>query len=133
MSEAVQKAIEHWQYIKPIAAFPANQTEYNTLASYLDELLDLCGNNHSHTAWGLINLISTIIAEYDRIHAKTIKATGLDALKYLMKEHNLKQQNMTELGSQGVVSEILNGKRTLNARQLKLLAKRFNVSIETFV
>ncbi|WP_395946981.1 type II toxin-antitoxin system HigA family antitoxin [Caedibacter taeniospiralis] len=50
-----------------------------------------------------------------------------------MKEHGLKQSDMIELGSQGVISEILSGKRALNVRQLKALAQRFNVSMETFV
>ena len=32
-----------------------------------------------------------------------------------------------------VVSEILNGKRSLNIRQIKALAERFNVSPATFL
>jgi len=32
-----------------------------------------------------------------------------------------------------VVSEILNGKRELNTRQIRLLAKRFNVSAAVFI
>jgi HTH-type transcriptional regulator/antitoxin HigA len=34
---------------------------------------------------------------------------------------------------QGVVSEVLTGKRELNTRQIKRLAKRFNVSPAVFV
>ena len=50
-----------------------------------------------------------------------------------MEEHGLKQSDLLELGSQGVVSEILSGKRQLNIRQVKLLAKRFKVSPAVFV
>ena len=57
----------------------------------------------------------------------------LDTLKALMEEHGLKQSDLLELGSQGVVSEILSGKRQLNIRQVKLLAKRFKVSPAVFV
>ena len=32
------------------------------------------------------------------------------------KEHGLKQVDMKEIGSQGVVSEVLSGKRSLNSR-----------------
>jgi len=35
---------------------------------------------------------------------------------------------MQEIGSQGVVSEILNGKRQLNMRQIQALSKKFNIS-----
>jgi HTH-type transcriptional regulator/antitoxin HigA len=38
-----------------------------------------------------------------------------------------------ELGGQPVVSKILKGERELNLRQIKALAKRFNVSPEVFI
>ena len=49
-----------------------------------------------------------------------------------MEEHSLSQSDLPEIGSQGVVSEILNGKRKLNVRQIQGLAKRFQVSPATF-
>lgn len=50
-----------------------------------------------------------------------------------METHNLHQNDLPEIGSQGVVSEILNGKRELNVRKIKFLAKRFNVEPATFI
>jgi HTH-type transcriptional regulator / antitoxin HigA len=50
-----------------------------------------------------------------------------------MEEHGLKQADLPEIGSQGVLSEILSGKRQLNARQIKLLSKRFKVSTAVFI
>lgn len=38
-----------------------------------------------------------------------------------------------EIGSQSVVSEILNGHRQINARQAKALAQRFGVSSSVFI
>ena len=60
-------------------------------------------------------------------------ATGVQALKFLMEQHGLKQSDLTEIGSQGVVSEILTGKRELNIRQVRALSERFGVSAATFV
>jgi HTH-type transcriptional regulator/antitoxin HigA len=60
------------------------------------------------------------------------KASSPELLRYLMAEHELTQSDLPELGSQGVVSEILNGKRELNARQIAALAKRFGVSPAVF-
>jgi HTH-type transcriptional regulator/antitoxin HigA len=48
-------------------------------------------------------------------------------------EHDLKQSDLPEVGSQGVVSEILSGKRDLNVRQMRALAKRFGVSPAVFI
>ena len=45
-----------------------------------------------------------------------------------MEEHDLTQSDLPEVGSQGVVSEILGGKRALNVRQIRALSERFGVS-----
>jgi HTH-type transcriptional regulator / antitoxin HigA len=50
-----------------------------------------------------------------------------------MEEHSLSQSDLPEIGSEGVVSEILNGKHSLNVRQIQALAERFNVSPATFL
>jgi len=53
-------------------------------------------------------------------------------LAFLMEQHGLRQGDMPEIGSQGVVSEILSGKRDLNVRQIRALSERFGVSPATF-
>jgi HTH-type transcriptional regulator / antitoxin HigA len=51
-----------------------------------------------------------------------------------MEANGLKQSDLThELGSQGIVSEILSGKRGINARQARALAKRFGVLPMVFI
>jgi transcriptional regulator with XRE-family HTH domain len=56
----------------------------------------------------------------------------VQALKSLMEQHGLKQSDLSEIGSQGVVSEILTGKRELNIRQVRALSARFGVAAATF-
>lgn len=50
-----------------------------------------------------------------------------------MAQHGIKQSDLHEIGSQGVVSEILTGKRELNIRQVRALSERFCISPTTFV
>ncbi len=50
-----------------------------------------------------------------------------------MAQHDLGQADLKEVGSQGVVSEILGGKREIDARQAKALAGRFGVSPASFL
>jgi HTH-type transcriptional regulator/antitoxin HigA len=59
--------------------------------------------------------------------------SGVETLRYLMEEHELTQSDLPEIGSQGVVSELLRGKRKLNMRQVRALAARFNVSPAVFI
>jgi HTH-type transcriptional regulator/antitoxin HigA len=51
----------------------------------------------------------------------------------LIEQHQLKQADLPELGSQGVVSELLSGKRKLNLRQVRALAGRFGVPVNAFL
>ena len=51
----------------------------------------------------------------------------------LMLEHGLKQSNLTEIGSQGVLSEILPGKYQINVRQTIMLTRCFTISPAVFI
>ena len=50
-----------------------------------------------------------------------------------MDEHGLSQADLPEVGSQGVVSEVLRGRRQINVRQVRALSERFGVSSAVFV
>lgn len=77
--------------------------------------------------------LGSLIEIYEGRNIPEIEGNSIDALKALMVEHGLKQSDLSEIGSQGVISEILSGKRQLNIRQIKILSKRFNVSPAVFV
>ena len=95
----------------------------------------MVSEDESHELIGLVDVVSHMVAIYDEEHYEQLeKATGVDALKFLMEQHDLKQTDLkNEIGSQGVVSEILNGKRQLNVTQIKKLSERFQVSTTTFI
>ncbi|MFA7391115.1 MAG: helix-turn-helix domain-containing protein [Pigmentiphaga sp.] len=62
------------------------------------------------------------------------QAAGLQfVLQFLMEQHGLKQSDLSEVGSQSVVSQILSGRRMLNARQVAALAARFGVGADVFL
>ncbi|OGT61976.1 MAG: transcriptional regulator [Gammaproteobacteria bacterium RIFCSPHIGHO2_12_FULL_43_28] len=129
----LKKAINHWKYIANDIHEPLNQNDYGRLTNILDHLLDTVGEDEKHELIGLVDVISHMITMYDEKHNYHINTSGISALKFLMEQHNLKQSDLPEIGSQGVVSEILNGKRQLNLTQIKKLAKRFHVSVDTFI
>lgn len=103
------------------------------MTQILDSLLKEAGSDEAHPAMELIDIVGDLIADYEHRHHPLEETTGLEALKFLMEQHDLKQGDLPEIGSQGVVSEILAGKRELNIRQVRALSKRFNVSPATFV
>jgi HTH-type transcriptional regulator/antitoxin HigA len=131
----LEETIQHWKHISPIIHDPQNDDEYEKLASMLDQLLDIVGDNESHELMGLVDVISHMITMYDENHDEQLqKGSGIDALKFLMEQHGLDQSDLkNEIGSQGVVSEILKGKRQLNISHIKKLAERFHVTAATFI
>lgn len=106
--------------------------DYTYSIDHLNDLLDEVGTDESHPLYELLDTLGTLIHAYEDEHETVPEASGIDALNYLMDEHGLKQSDLPEVGSQGVVSEILAGKRQLNVRQIKLLSQKFHVSPAVF-
>lgn len=136
MNQAEIRAIQNYQQnVHPIVHEPKTKKEFNKLVSFWEELLIIIGEDENHKLVGLLDCVSNFIESYNKKHFPPAKstATGVGTLKLLMESNNLHQKDLPEIGSQGVVSEILSGKRKLNLRQIKLLAKRFNITPNTFI
>jgi len=133
MNIQLKEIAKVWPDIQPIFSVPHNEKDCNKLVNLLDSLIDEVGNNENHPLTSLMETIGSLIETYESQNIPDIEGNPIDTLKALMEEHGLKQTDLLELGSQGVVSEILSGKRQLNIRQIKLLAKRFEVSPAVFV
>lgn len=123
---------QQWTAIAPYLTI-TNETEYDEAVERLNALLDEVGEDESHPLYSLLDTLGILIEAYDNEHYPLPDCSGTDALAYLMEEHSLSQSDLPEIGSQGVVSEILNGKRSLNVRQIQALAKKFKVSPATFL
>ena len=110
-----------------------NEKHYKKLVATLEALLNESAGDERHPAMGLVDIVGDLIEAYEAEKHSLTPTTGLQALKFLMDQLGLKQGDLGEIGSQGVVSEILAGKRALNIRQVRALAERFGVSAATFV
>ena len=133
MNSQVEHLATVWPKIKNIFSVPHTEEEYDYLVSILDELVDEIGEDESHPLASLMESIGTLVENYEVEHVHKITGNSIDVLRFLMQEHKLKQSDLPEIGSQGVVSEILTGKRKLNVRQIKNLCSRFNVSPSVFI
>ena len=133
MNTQLKEIAKVWPNVKPIFSVPHNKKDYNKLVNLLDSLIDEVGNNENHPLTSLMETIGSLIETYEAQYINEIEGNPIDTLNALMAEHNLKQSDLNEIGSQGVVSEILSGKRQLNIRQIKILSKRFKVSPAVFI
>ncbi|MHA3054553.1 transcriptional regulator [Acinetobacter sp. ANC 4633] len=133
MNAMIKQAVDHWHYIAPLLTKPENEDDFNALVEALDELLDIVGDDETHPLMGLVHQLGDIVSDYENEHLPMPKGDGRTALAFLMQQHGLGQSDLPEVATQSVISEILNGKRQFNLRQIKALCERFNVSAETFL
>ena len=110
-----------------------SKAEYERAVEALDAIIDEIGENETHPLADLAEALSVFIEAYDNMHYSTRAPEPREMLRFLMEQHDLNQSDLPELGSQGVVSEILSGKRRLNVKQIARLAKLFNVSPGVFL
>jgi HTH-type transcriptional regulator / antitoxin HigA len=131
-SRTITRTLKNPEAFAPLLAI-RNAREYETAVERLNELVDEVGDNPRDPRYRFIETLSVLIEAYDAEHHTLSDATGLEVLKYLMEKHGLTQSALPEIGSQGVVSEVLRGKRELNVHQIERLAARFHVSPAAFL
>ena len=133
MNARVKAAMQHWSYVAPLLQPARNAKDYAQLVDALDAALDAGGADEAHPLARLADYLGELISEYEAKDKMPPAATGAEVLRYLMRRDNLRQVDVPELGSQGVVSELLSGRRDFNARQAKVMAARFGVSAALFL
>jgi len=129
----IDNAIQHWDQIAPLVAPAHSETEYQRLVNALDQVLDAGGADQAHPLALLAEYLGDRISEWEIGDGMPDAASGVEMLRHLMTEHGLRQSDLPEIGSQGVVSEILAGRRELNLRQVRALAMRFRVPMQWFL
>ena len=108
------------------------ETEYDAAVAALNRLLDAGAADERDALANLAATLGKLIGDYDDAHYQLPDVSGTDMLKFLMQQHGLKQGDLPEIGTQGVVSEIINGKCEINLRQERKLKERFGISADAF-
>jgi HTH-type transcriptional regulator/antitoxin HigA len=132
MTSLPRELQSHWAAVSPFLSI-RNEEEYDLAAARLHSLIDEVGTDEQHPLYTLLDTLGTLMHAYEERHHPMPECSGGDVLRFLMDEHGLTQSDLPEIGSQGVVFEILRGKRALNVRQIRALARRFHVSPAVFI
>ena len=132
MSVITPQLQRSWTQVSPLLKIQ-NERDYDLALERLNSLIDEVGTDERHPLYSLLDTLGTVVHAWEEQHHPLPRSEGVDSLQFLMEEHELTQSDLPEVGSQGVVSEILGGKRKLNIRQIRALSKRFGVSPSVFV
>lgn len=132
----VSDVLAPWELVNSVLGLStpiADEAHYNALLAFVEECFERFGDNENHPVFALVDVVANRIREYeDRVHPWPDTSTPATVLASLMEEHGLTQSDLPEVGAQSVISAVLAGKRQLNLRQVKVLAKRFSVPLEVF-
>ena len=87
------------------------EVEYNRAVTVLDEIMDEIDQQETHPLADLAETLGLFIEAYEDAHIPFSDSSASEILRTLMEEHALKQSDLSKIGSQDIVSEILSGKR----------------------
>jgi HTH-type transcriptional regulator/antitoxin HigA len=133
--QAIEEITARFEALSSMVPLHVIRTEqsYDRAVSVLNQLLDAGGADEDSALAGLVSSLGSLIADYDDAHQPAQASSPIANLRFLMEQNRLKQSDLPEIGTQGVVSEVLRGKRELNVRQIKALSERFRVPPSLFI
>ena len=128
MSSVLSKTKEQAWHVLESLLHINSAADYRRARHAVDELVDEVGSNERHPRAKFMDTLATLVHDWEEKHSPVPPSSPRKVLGFLMDEHGLKQSDLKEIGSQGIVSEILAGKRELNVRQIRSLSRRFGIS-----
>ncbi len=132
-----QSKIDPQRYGKLVAkARPViikTEEENNRMLAIVEQLMEK-GESLTAEEGELLELLASLIADFEDKAYPIKEPSPLEMVQHLMDARGLTAKDLWDvLGSKGVTSEVLNGKRGLSKSHIKKLAIFFNVSPELFL
>ena len=115
--------------IKPIRT----KSDYKMALKRIEELIALNPKEDSSN-YDELDVIGTLVSVYEDLHFPIEAPNAVEAVKYVMEEHNLKPKDLViYFGSKGNVSQFLNNKRSLSLRTIKALHEKLFLPYEVLM
>lgn len=121
-------------YIELLQKFPPrpikSEAEFLAVQEVIDALLD---GEITPEKQDYINVLGILVHEYEEKHVSIPDLSGVELLKALIDELNLKQKDLVPIfKTESIVSAILNGQRKFTVEHIEKLADFFNISPSVF-
>jgi HTH-type transcriptional regulator/antitoxin HigA len=109
-----------------------NDAEYEHLLAEIEKLIDK--DNRSPEEDKLFDLMTALVESYEKENYPIPDAPPHEVLQELMRSRGLKQRDLLSIiGSDGLASEAVNGKRNISRAHAKSLAEYFHVPVDLFI
>jgi HTH-type transcriptional regulator / antitoxin HigA len=122
-------------YTQLVVNFPPrpirSEAELATTQAVVDGLLD--APNLTPAQQDYLNVLGTLIAEFEQTLGPLPDISGVELLKVLMAERELRQKDLVPIfKTESIISDVLHGRRKLTVEHIEKLAKFFHVSAAVF-
>jgi HTH-type transcriptional regulator/antitoxin HigA len=122
-------------YIELLQKFPPrpikSEAELLAVQEVIDTLLD--SGEITPEKQDYINVLGILVHEYEEKHVSIPDLSGIELLKALIDEFELKQKDLVPIfKTESTVSAILNGQRRFTVEHIEKLADFFNISPSVF-
>ncbi len=132
-----EETVHLWQRLDevahPLLVPLETKAQYEATLRFSEQLGSVVGENADSPLLPLLNLVVDRIVAYEDRHYPIPDTAPHEMLEFFMGQHGLKQKDLADIAPQSVVSELLSGKRKINARIAKALGERFKVSPVMFL
>ena len=130
-----QAILQAWMPFKKAIGVTSVHTEkdYARANATIDVLLNEIGDDEDHPLADVLDYLADQVKAYEEERFSIPKAEPRDVLRFLMEQHGLRQEDLSDCAPQSRISEMLAGKRTMSKAIAKRFAKRFNVRVDTFL
>jgi HTH-type transcriptional regulator / antitoxin HigA len=133
---AAKKAIDRQKYGKLLArTLPAvieTDAEYEHSLAEIEKLIDK--KDRSPEEDKLFDLLTALVESFEEKNYSIPDAPPHEVLQELMRSRGLKQRDLLSIfGSDGLASEVVNGKRNISRAHAKSLAEYFHVPVDLFI
>lgn len=107
--------------------------DYAQARATIDALLDETGDNEDHPLADVLDYLADQVKAYEDEHFKIPDAEPKEVLRFLMEQHNLKQEDLGMCAPQSRISDILSGRRSISKEIAKRLGQYFHVRSDVFL
>ena len=110
------------------------EAENEAALAVVESLMKKGDDRRSHEEEALLELLVSLIEQFEKTEYDIPEGTPLGTLEYLMESNRLKAIELAPIfGGRGRVSDVLAGRRGVSKEQAKRLEERFHVSPAVFI
>lgn len=130
-----QTILRAWLPFKEAVGITAihSREDYAHARTTIEAILDEIGDDETHPLAEVLDYLADQMAAYEDERYPIPEAEPKEVLRFLMEQHNLKQEDLADCAPQSRISGILNGHRGISKEIAKKLAARFKVSTDVFL